>query len=164
MSSVLIDGQIELGDLLLYGSAENSKTVHEIEGYLEKIKRYPVSCKDFRIKVNREQFLTHLENCISSRRQATSDNDFLTQELLKLCTSYKEQGGFAIIVKGQRVVVYARLTDFVTVLSQHQTWIKRVNSTQPFEAIFQEHYDQVDHMPKRMRCSYKCWHFANTSQ
>lgn len=144
MSSGLIVGQFERKDLLfLYDSAEDSKTVHEIEEYLEKI-NYSVFHRAIRISTKREQFLTRLENCISSKMQATSDiYDSQTQELLLLYTSYKKQGGFAIVARGSSVVVNARLTDFATVLSQHQTWIKRVTQTQAFEAVFKEHYEQV---------------------
>ncbi|XP_039154653.1 protein SIEVE ELEMENT OCCLUSION B-like [Eucalyptus grandis] len=174
--------------LLLYDSVEDSKTVREIEEYLEKIKGYSVSFRDIRIGMKRDKFLTRLENCIFSKMHVNQDiNNALTQELLKLYTSYKKQGGFAIVARGSRVVVNARLTDFATVLSQHQTWIKRVTQTQDFEAVFQEHYDQVivkprchhfyipnmvDHVPKRIECpacsremktaiTYECCHGAH---
>lgn len=145
MSSVLIVGQFERKELLfLYDSAEDSKTIHEIEEYLEKINRYSVSYIPIRIGTKREQFLTRLESCISLKMQATPNvDDSRTQELLELYTRYKEQGGFAIIARGSRVVVNARLADFATVLSQHQTWIERVTQTQAFEAVFQEHYEEV---------------------
>ncbi|XP_030441406.2 protein SIEVE ELEMENT OCCLUSION B-like [Syzygium oleosum] len=139
-----IEQCFERKDLLfLYDSAEDAKTVHEIEEYLEKI-NYSVSHIAIRISTKREQFLTRLENCISSKMQVTSDiYDSQTQELLQLYTSYKKQGGFAIVARGSSVVVNARLTDFAMVLSQHQTWIKRVTQKQAFEAVFQEHYKQV---------------------
>ncbi|KAF8016424.1 hypothetical protein BT93_H1821 [Corymbia citriodora subsp. variegata] len=174
--------------LFLYDSVEDSKSVREIEEYLEKINGYSVSHRDIRIKMKREQFLTSLETCISSKIKATSDTyDTLTQDLLELYTSYKKQGGFAIIARGSTVVVNARLTDFATVLSQHQTWIKRVTQTLPFEAVFQEHYDEaitkprchlvyipnmVGHVVKRIKCpkcsqdmktavTYECCHDAH---
>ncbi|XP_056173224.1 protein SIEVE ELEMENT OCCLUSION B-like isoform X2 [Syzygium oleosum] len=135
--------------LFLYDSAEDSRTVREVEEYLEKINGYSVSYIAIRISTKREQFLTRLENCISSKMQATPDNyDSLTQELLELYTNYKNQGGFAIVARGSSVVVNTRLTDFATVLSQHQTWIMRVNQTQAFEAVFQEHYKQVIVKPR----------------
>ncbi|XP_030543444.2 protein SIEVE ELEMENT OCCLUSION B-like [Rhodamnia argentea] len=155
--------------LVLYDSAEDSKTVHEIEEYLEKINGYSVSHIAIRISKRREQFLTRLENCISLKMQANPDiYDSLTQELLELYTSYKKHGGFAIIARGSRVVINARLTDFAMVLSQHPTWIKRVTHTQAFEAVFQEHYNQVivkqrchhfyipnmvGNVPKRIKCT-----------
>ncbi|KAF8016423.1 hypothetical protein BT93_H1820 [Corymbia citriodora subsp. variegata] len=155
--------------LFLYGSAEDCKTVCEIEEHLEKINGYSVSYKAIRISNKREQFLTRLENCISSKIEANSDiSDSLTQEMLELYTNCKKEGGFAIVARGSSVVINARLADFATVLSQHQTWIKRVTQTQAFEAVFQEHYDQVilkrrchhfyipnmvDHAPKRRKCS-----------
>ncbi|KAF8016542.1 hypothetical protein BT93_H1915 [Corymbia citriodora subsp. variegata] len=134
--------------LFLYDSAEDTETVRQIEGYLEKI-NYSVSHIAIRIGTKREQFLTRLENCISSKMQATSNiYDSLTQELLELYTTYKKHGGFGIIARGSSVVVNARLTDFALVLSQHQTWIKRVTQTQAFEAVFEEHYKQVIVKPR----------------
>ncbi|KAF8016422.1 hypothetical protein BT93_H1819 [Corymbia citriodora subsp. variegata] len=149
-----IEQCFEMKELLfLYDSAEDSKTVREIEEHLEKINCYSVSYIAIRISTKREQFLTRLENCISSKMQVNSDvYNSLTQELLELYTSCKKQGGFAIFARGSRVVVNARLVDFATVLSQHQTWIKRVSQTQAFETIFQEHYDQVIVKPR-------CHHF-----
>ncbi|KAF8016540.1 hypothetical protein BT93_H1913 [Corymbia citriodora subsp. variegata] len=128
-----IEQCFEMKELLfLYDSAEDSKTVREIEEHLEKINCYSVSYIAIRISTKREQFLTRLEDCIFSRMQANSD----------------KQGGFAIVARGSRVVVNARLVDFATVLSQHQKWIKRVSQTQAFETIFQEHYDQVIVKPR----------------
>ncbi|KAF8016420.1 hypothetical protein BT93_H1817 [Corymbia citriodora subsp. variegata] len=152
-----IEHCFERKDLLfLYDSAEDSKTIREIEEYLEKI-NYSVSHIAIRISTKREQFLTRLENCISSKMQATSNiYDSLTQELLELYTSYKRHGGFAIIARGSSVVVNARLTDFATVLSKHQTWIKRVTQTQAFESVFQEHYKQVIVKPRCHRFYIPC--------
>ncbi|KAF8016418.1 hypothetical protein BT93_H1815 [Corymbia citriodora subsp. variegata] len=134
--------------LFLYDSAEDTETVRQIEEYLGKINN-SVSHIAIRIGTKREQFLTRLENCISSKMQATSNiYDSLTQELLELYTTYKKHGGFGIIARGSSVVVNARLTDFAQVLAQHQTWIRRVTQTQTFEAVFQEHYKQVIVKPR----------------
>ncbi|KAF8016417.1 hypothetical protein BT93_H1814 [Corymbia citriodora subsp. variegata] len=134
--------------LFLYDSAEDTETVRQIEEYLGKINN-SVSHIAIRIGTKREQFLTRLENCISSKMQATSSiYDSLTQELLELYTTYKKHGGFGIIARGSSMVVNARLTDFAQVLSQHQTLIKRVTQTQAFEAVFEEHYKQVIVKPR----------------
>ncbi|KAK3417414.1 hypothetical protein EUGRSUZ_H03162 [Eucalyptus grandis] len=156
--------------LFLYDSAEDSNAVREIEEHLEKI-NYSVSHIAIRINTKRKQFLTRLEYCISSKMQANSDvYDSLTQDLFELYTSYKKHGGFAIMARGSSTIVNARLTDFTTVLSQHQMWIPRVTQTQTFEAVFQEHYrhaivkphchrfyipNMVGNMPKSLRCK-KC--------
>ncbi|KAF8016421.1 hypothetical protein BT93_H1818 [Corymbia citriodora subsp. variegata] len=134
--------------LFLYDSAEDTETVRQTEEYLGKI-NHSVSHIAIRIGTKREQFLTRLENCISSKMQATSNiYDSLTQELLELYTTYKKHGGFGIIARGSSVVVNTRLTDFAQVLSQHQTLIRRVTRTETFEAVFEEHYKQVIVKPR----------------
>ncbi|KAL3727087.1 hypothetical protein ACJRO7_031913 [Eucalyptus globulus] len=137
-----IEQSIEKGELIfLYGSAVGSKTIERIEGHLSKIRSDLFKFSNH--KANREQFFTRLDSCMSLKMQESSDvYDSQTEELVKLYTSYKQDGGFAIVARGSSVVINTRLTDFEMVLSQHQHWFNSTNA-KTFETVFKAYYDKV---------------------
>ncbi|XP_056176845.1 protein SIEVE ELEMENT OCCLUSION B-like [Syzygium oleosum] len=126
--------------IFLCGSAEDSKTVEEIENHLSKIK-FPV--KFFNINTKRKQFLFRLENCISWMMQANKEMpNSLMPGLPELYSSYKKQSGFAIVARGSSVIVNTSVTDLLKVLSKHEL-INNVTNTQDFETHFVACHNKV---------------------
>ena len=129
--------------ILIYGG-EKTKEIHEVEAYLKKIidEGNTIIC----VNVTKVQlFWTRLESCMFSMIQAKRDVlDSLMQDVLKLYTHFKKDGGFALLTRGTRVVLNTSLVSFTTVFSQHDTWKKQVNvNDKSFEVVVKEHHDKV---------------------
>lgn len=139
--------------IFLYGSAEDSKTVEQIDDVLKS------KCDTFKftysnVKTKRKQFLSCLKNCISWKMQVNKGmTDSQTLQLLELYNRYKQQSGFAIVTRGSSVLVNTSLSDLCKVLSEHTQWITKKTTRDNFDTHFQEYYKKVIVMPK-------CSHFS----
>ncbi|KAK4754690.1 hypothetical protein SAY87_002794 [Trapa incisa] len=138
--------------IFLYGG-EEQKAVHEIEEHVKKITDDGVSM--VLINVGKSQlFWTRLESCMLSKLQTRADiHDTLMQDILKLYTSFKKDGGFAVLSRGSHVLVNSSLAVVSKVLSQYDSWKKQVGvGGKTFEVAFKEHHDRIYVLPQ-------CHHF-----
>ncbi|XP_030541160.1 protein SIEVE ELEMENT OCCLUSION B-like [Rhodamnia argentea] len=129
--------------IFLYGG-EDTKGVAEVEVYLKKIiedGNSIVACNVGKIQL----FWTRLESCMFSMLQGKADIlDPLLQDVLKLYTNFKKDGGFALLTKGTRVVINTPLASASKVLVQYDTWKKQVNvDGKTFDVVLKEHHDKV---------------------
>ncbi|KAK3414904.1 hypothetical protein EUGRSUZ_H00206 [Eucalyptus grandis] len=129
--------------IFLYGG-EDTKEVHEVEVHLKKISDDGNSIVAYNVgKI--QLFWTRLESCMFSMLQGKADIlDPLLQDILKLYTNFKKDGGFALLTKGTRVVINTPLASSSKVLAQYDTWKKQVNvDGKTFDVALKEHHDKV---------------------
>lgn len=112
--------------IFLYGG-EDPKAVQEMEDSLKKIIEDGVSIMAFNVGKS-QLFWTRLESCMLSKLQTKADiHDTLMQDILKLYTSFKKDGGFAVLSRGSHVVINSSLVVVSRVLSQYDSWKKQVH-------------------------------------
>ncbi|KAK4775176.1 hypothetical protein SAY86_010111 [Trapa natans] len=131
--------------IFLYASEDN-KHVQELEEHLKKVRD---DSGDAVVAFNLTKislFWTRLESCMFSMVQAQIDVlDSLMQDVLKLYTSFKKEGGFVLVTKGSRVVINSPMTSASKVISQYDAWKKQVDVAggKTLEMALKEHHDKV---------------------
>ncbi|KAI6683709.1 hypothetical protein NL676_029622 [Syzygium grande] len=139
--------------IFLYG-AEEPKAIQEIEESRKKMINDGVSTVACNVTKS-QLFWTRLESCILSKLQTRADlHEPLMQDILRLYTNFKKDGGFVVFTKGSRVVINDSHVHVTKVLVQYETWKKHVNvNGKTFDMVFREQFDQVSILP---RCHHFC--------
>ncbi|KAL3719493.1 hypothetical protein ACJRO7_004457 [Eucalyptus globulus] len=138
--------------IFLYG-AEEPKVIQEIEESLKKMIDDGFSIVASNVTKS-QLFWTRLESCMLSKLQTRVDlHEPLMQDILRLYTNFKKDGGFAVLTKGSRVVINESHVLITRVLMQYETWKKLVNvNGKTFDMVFREQFDWVYILPR-------CHHF-----
>ncbi|OWM71638.1 hypothetical protein CDL15_Pgr005825 [Punica granatum] len=138
--------------ILLYGG-EDTKAVQELEDNIKKIIDDGVSIVAFNVG-KAQLFWTRLESCMLSKLQTKGDiHDSLMQDILKLYTSFKKDGGFAVLSRGSRVVLNSSLLFVSRVLVQYDSWKKQVGQAgKTFDSAVVEYHNKIFVLPR-------CHHF-----
>ncbi|KAL3752794.1 hypothetical protein ACJRO7_000227 [Eucalyptus globulus] len=136
--------------IFLYG-AEEPKTIQVIEDSLKKIDDKAIVA----FNVTKSQFFwNRLKSCMLSKLQIGGDlHEPIMQDILRLYTCFKKDGGFTVLTKGSRVVINDSHMYVTMVLVQYETWKKHVNvNGKTFDMVFKEEFDLL-YVPPR------CHHF-----
>ncbi|XP_039166738.1 protein SIEVE ELEMENT OCCLUSION B-like [Eucalyptus grandis] len=138
--------------IFLYG-AEEPKTTQVIEDSLKKIDDKAIVA----LNVTKSQFFwNRLKSCMLSKLQIGGDlHEPIMQDILRLYTCFKKDGGFTVLTKGSRVMINDSHMYVTMVLVQYETWKKHVNvnvNGKTFDMVFKEQFDLL-YVPPR------CHHF-----
>ncbi|XP_030533982.1 protein SIEVE ELEMENT OCCLUSION B-like [Rhodamnia argentea] len=138
--------------IFLYG-AEEPKVIQEIEESLKKMIDDGFSMVAFNVTKS-QLFWTRLESCMLSKLQTRADlHEPLMQDIIRLYTNFKKDGGFAVLTKGSRVVINESHVYVTKVLVQYEAWKKLVNvNGKTFDMVFKEQFDRIYVLPR-------CHHF-----